>query len=75
MVEGIVTVCTLSWVQNQELVNQVQSVRVFDIGFESVLHLPFLAFGQLHFLVQLVLLIHTRPHLRKEEDSVSGTFH
>lgn len=65
MVERVVAVCTLGRVQDQQLVDQIQSVGVFDVSFEAIFHFPLLAFGELHFLVQLVLLVYAGPNLQK----------
>lgn len=67
MVERVITVCPLGGVKNQQLVDQVQSIRVLDISFETILHFSLLAFRQLHFLVQLIFLIYSRPHLRERQ--------
>ena len=64
VVEGVVAVRALSRVQDQQLVDQVEGVGVLHVGLETLLHLPLLPLRQLHLLVQLILLIHTRPHLR-----------
>lgn len=64
VVERVIAVSPLGRIQNQELIDEVQSIGVFDVGFEAVLHLPLLALGQLHLLVQLVLLVHAGPDLR-----------
>lgn len=74
MVECIVAVYALCWVQHQKFVNQIQGIWVFHISFETILHFPLLAFRQLHLLVKLILLIHTRPHLIMKENQ-SGLVH
>ncbi len=68
MIERIVAVYALCGVQDEEFIYQIQGVRVFDIGFETILHFPLLAFRQLHFLVKLILLVHARPHLIEREN-------
>ncbi len=63
VVESVVAVYSLSRIQNQQFVDEVQSVRVFHISLQSVLHLTLLTFRKLHLLIQLILLIHTGPNL------------
>ena len=70
VVERVVAVYALRRVQHQQLVNQVQGVRVLDVGLQPVLHLALLALGQLHLLVELVLLVHLEPHLVRAWGSV-----
>lgn len=68
MVECVIAVYALCWVQDEKLINEIQGVRIFDVSFQTVLHFPLLAFRQLHFLVELIL-IHTGPHLRQRGNS------
>lgn len=64
MVECVITVYALSRVQNQELIDEIQGVRVLHVGFEAVLYFSLLAFWKLHFLVQFILFIHSGPNLK-----------
>lgn len=67
VIEGIVTVHSLRRVQNQKLIDQIQSVRVLHIRLQTLLHFPLLTFRKLHFLVQLIFLIDAWPHLKKKK--------
>lgn len=45
MVESIVTVHTLRWVQHQELIDQIQGIWILNIRLQTLLYLSLLSFG------------------------------
>lgn len=72
VIQGVITVYPLGGIQDQQLVYQVQRIRVFDVGFEPLLHLPLLPFGQVQLRVQLVL-VYVWPNLRSYWKSIRSS--
>lgn len=62
VIESAIAVQTLGRVQNQQLVQQVQSVGTFDVMLQSVLDLALLVLRQIQFVIEIQFL-DARPHL------------
>ena len=63
MIEGLITVQPFLWVQDQELVNEVQGIWVLDKVSQPFLHFTIVVLRKLQFAVQLQL-VHPHPVLR-----------
>ena len=45
VIQSVVAVYSLVWIEDKKFVDQVQGVRVFDVELQSVFNFPLLSFG------------------------------
>lgn len=70
VVQGIITVGPLGGIEDKQLVNEVQCIRVLHVGFQPVFNFSLLTFRQFQLLVQFILL-NIRPNLKSSTSFIS----
>lgn len=52
VIQSTIRIHSFAGIQNQQFVQQIQSVRILDVRFQTFLHFPLLAFGKIQFIEQ-----------------------